>query len=181
MKVSLFHPALAQQAAGQGPPLQPLPHPELPEPSIVTSGPEWWAYAAAGGLVVILLGLVIWLLLRPARSSPPPMKKPYTAAMNRLRDILAKAAQQPPARTAADVSETLRVYFHDRYKIPAPFRTTNELFVNGGLPSTSPRLQKYAPLAGLWDQLAFAPVPADAQEAAALVQKAITLLEEDRS
>lgn len=180
MKVLPFQPVIAQQA-GQGPPLQPLPHPELPDPALVTSGPEWWVYASAGGLVVILLGLVIWLLMRPARTSPPPMKKPYAAAMNRLRDILAKASQQPPARTAADVSETLRIYFHDRYRIPAPFRTTNELFVNGGIPAASPRLQRYAPLAELWDQLAFAPVPADPQQAAELVQKAISHLEEDRS
>jgi hypothetical protein len=180
MKALPFQPMLAQQA-GQGPPLQPLPHPELPDPSLVTSGPEWWVYAAAGGLVVILLALVVWLLMRPARTSPPPMKKPYNAAMNRLRDILAKAAQQPPARTAADVSETLRIYFHDRYKIPAPFRTTNELFVNEGIPATALRLRKYAPLAELWDQLAFAPVPADQQQAAELVQKAISHLEEDRS
>lgn len=180
MKTVPFPPVIAQQA-GQGPPLQPLPHPELPDPALVTSGPEWWVYASAAGLVVILMGLVFWLLMRPARAAPPPMKKPYTAAMNRLRDILAKASQQPPARTAADVSETLRIYFHDRYKIPAPFRTTNELFVNGGIPATSPRLQRYAPLAELWDQLAFAPVPADRLKAAALVQKAISHLEEDRS
>ena len=32
----------------------------------------------------------------------------------------------------------------------------------------SPRLQRYAPLAELWDQLAFAPVPADPQQAAEL-------------
>lgn len=180
MKAWPFHPTLAQQA-GQGPPLQPLPHPELPDPALVTSGPEWWVYASAGGLVIILLGLVFWLLMRPARTSPPPMKKPYTAAMNRLRDILAKASQQPPARTAADVSETLRIYFYDRYKIPAPFRTTSELFIHGAMPATSPRLQRYAPLAELWDQLAFAPLPADQQQAAALVQKAISHLEEDRS
>lgn len=131
--------------------------------------------------MVILLGLVVWLLLRPSKAASPPMKKPYTAAMNRLRDILARASQQPPARTAAEVSEALRTYFLDRYQIPAPFRTTNELFVNGGLPSTSPRLQKYAPLAALWDELAFAPVPADHAAASALVQKAISHLEEDRS
>ncbi|MCA1964763.1 MAG: DUF4381 family protein [Prosthecobacter sp.] len=171
---------LAQQAR-QGPPPQPLPHPELPEPVLVVPGPEWWVYAAAALLVLILLALVVWLLLRPARAMPPPMKKPYLAAMNRLREILAASGQQPPAKTAAEVSETLRLYFLDRYKIPAPFRTTHELFDGSSLPATSHRLQRYAPLASLWDQLAFAPVPADAREATDLVQKAIRYLEEDRA
>ena len=177
--LSYLHAMLAQ--APQGPPLQPLPHPELPDPTLVKPGPEWSVYAAAGSLVLILLVLVIWLLLRPAKLKAQPMKKPWNDAMNRLRDTLAKSAQQPPTQTAADVSETLRIYFLERYKIPAPFRTTQELFVKDGIPATSLKLQKYAPLADLWDQLAFAPVPASQGEASALVQKAISYLEEDRS
>ena len=201
------HAILAQ--APQAPPLQPLPHPELPDPTLVKLGPEWWVYAAAGALVLILLALVIWLLLRPAKAKAPPMKKPWNDAMNRLRDILVKSTQQPPTQTAADVSETLRVYFFERYKIPAPFRTTQELFVKEGIPATSlklqknaapaepwdqvafavkegipatsQKLQKYAALADLWDQLAFAPVPSNHGEATALVQKAISHLEEDRT
>lgn len=176
----LFQPFLAQQAQ-QGPPPQPLPHPELPAPVLVQPGPEWWVYAAAGLLVLVLLALVVWMLLRPAKKQAAPMKKPYTAAMKRMRDILDECPRQAPAKTAADVSETLRIYFLDRYKIPAPFRTSRELFEQGGIPATSLRLHKYAPLAELWDQLAFAPVPASHAEAADLVRKAISHLEEDRA
>ncbi len=171
-------PFLAQQPAG--PPLQPLPHPELPPPPVITPEPEWWIYGVAGALVLVLLGLVIWLLLRPSKAAPPTMKKPYQTAMNRLRDLLVATTQQPPATTAAAVSETLRIYFMDRYKIPAPYRTTQELFQRGGIPSTTLRLHHYQPLAALWDELAFAPIPADEAAAAALVQKAIAALEEDR-
>ena len=178
--LAVIHVFLAQQGQ-QGPPLQPLPHPQLPDPTLVKPGPDWWVYGAAAALVVILLSLVIWLLLRPAKARLAPMKKPWGDAMNRLRDTLARSAQQPPAQTAAEVSETLRLYFLQRYKIPAPFRTTQELFVKDGIPATSLKLQKYAPLADLWDQLAFAPVPANHAEASALVQKAISYLEEDRS
>ncbi len=175
--LAFIHAFLAQQAP-QGPPLQPLPHPKLPDPSLVTPGPEWWVYAAGAVLVLIMLVLVVFLLVRPAKLKAVPLKRPWNTAMNRLREILTLSASQPPAKTAADVSEALRVYFLDRYKIPAPFRTTHELFEMNG---ASSRLQKYAPLAGLWDQLAFAPVPADVNEASALVQKAIAHLEEDRS
>lgn len=177
--MKMMMPFFAQQASGH--PLQPLPHPELPPPPEILPEPSWWIYAVAASLVVVLLGLVVWLLLRPGKAAPPVMKKPWQTAMNRLRDILASCTQMPPATTAAAVSETLRVYFMDRYQIPAPFRTTEEIFQRGGIPSTSLRLHQYQPLAALWDELAFAPVPADSAAAAALVQKAIAALEEDRA
>lgn len=178
MSLLSFSIAQAQQPAA--PPLQPLPHPELPAPTLITPGTEWWVYAVAAGLIVLLLALVVWLLLRPSKVSPPLLPKPWQTAMNRLRDILVKSTQQPPSETAAAVSETLRVYFLERYKIPAPFRTTQELFQRGGIPADALRLTRYAALADVWDQLAFAPVPANSTEAAALVQKAIDSLEEDR-
>ncbi|GEP42637.1 hypothetical protein [Brevifollis gellanilyticus] len=178
--LAFIYAFLAQQAQ-QAPPLQPLPHPKLPDPSLVKPGPEWWVYAAGAALVLIMLALVVFLLVRPAKMKPIPLKRPWSVAMNRLREILGQSSSQPPAKTAADVSETLRVYFLDRYKIPAPFRTTHELFETKSAPNTTSRLQKYASLAELWDHLAFAPVPADVDEASSLVQKAIAHLEEDRS
>lgn len=171
-------PFVAQQASG--PPLQPLPYPELPPPALIPPEPEWWIYGVAASLVIVLLGLVVWLLLRPGKSAPPAMKKPWQTAIKRLRDLLAASSQQPPATTAAAVSETLRVYFMERYKIPAPFRTSQELFQKGGIPRTSLRLHDYQPLAAWWDELAFAPMPVDHTAAAALVQKAIASLEEER-
>ncbi|MEQ1749478.1 MAG: DUF4381 family protein [Prosthecobacter sp.] len=178
MSLLAFFIAQAQQP--EAPPLQPLPHPELPDPTLITAGPSWWVYAAAAILVFSLLALILWMLFRPAKASPPLLKKPWQTAMNRLRDILAQASQKPPSETAAAVSETLRVYFLERYKIPAPFRTSQELFQRGGIPATSLRLTRYAALADIWDQLAFAPVPVNSSEASALVQKAIESLEEDR-
>lgn len=177
--MAFIHAFLAQQGQ-QGPPPQPLPHPKLPDPLLVDPGLPWWIYITAVVLVLLLGIVVIWLLMRPAKPVPPPLKMPWSVAMNRLRDILAQSGEQPPAQTAAEVSETLRVYFFDRYKIPAPFRTSYELFVKSAIPATSSRLQRYAPLAELWDQLAFAPVPANPAEAGDLVQKAIAYLEEDR-
>jgi len=172
---------LAQVQQPEGPPLQPLPHPEFPEPMLMPPGTEWWVYAGAALLVVLLLALVVWLLLRPAKALPVQLPQPWSKAMNRLRDILVRATVQPPAQTAGEVSEALRRYFMERYQIPAPARTSQELFQRRGIPATSQRLQKYELLADLWDQLSFAPVPADHSAAAALVQKAISHLEEDRS
>ncbi len=179
--MSLFAFFFAQAQQPQGPPLQPLPHPELPDPPIVLPGPDWWVYILAGLLVTALLGLVVWLLFRPAKVLLSPQPKPWSTAMNRLRDILTQISLKTPSQTAADVSETLRQYFLQRYNIPAPSRTSQELFQRQGIPATSLRLQKYEPLADLWDQLAFAPIPVNHEEAANLVKQAIAHLEEDRS
>jgi len=179
MSAIVFLFAQAQQP--QGPPLQPLPHPELPDPSLVLPGPDLWVYIASGLLVLALTGLIVWLLFRPVKAITPPELKPWSSAMNHLRDILTQVSFKTPSQTAADVSETLRQYFLQRYKIPAPFRTSQELFQRHEIPPTSLRLQKYESLADIWDQLAFAPLPSSHEEAANLVKQAITYLEEERS
>jgi hypothetical protein len=171
----------AQAQQPQGPPLQPLPHPELPDPSLVLPGPDLWVYILSGLLVLALTALIVWLLFRPVKVLLPPEPKPWTSAMNHLREILTQVSFKTPSQTAADVSETLRQYFLQRYKIPAPFRTSQELFQRQGIPATSLRLQKYESLADLWDQLAFAPSPSNHEEAANLVKQAIAYLEEERS
>ncbi len=170
----------AQAQPPAPPPLQPLPHPELP--TVVLPAPELplWIYIAGALLVVALLGLVLWLLLRPRKPTPVMPKKPWSIAREALLKIMAAANEQPPGETASQVSEVLRRYFFDRYKIPAPFRTTREIFQGDGIPATSLRLHRYASLAELWDQLAFAPLPSSGPEAKALVGKALEYLEEDR-
>jgi len=170
---------LAQAKPPAGPPPHPLPHPELPEPSVVTIGPPWWVYASVGLLVCALLGLVLWMMFRPKKGVPPAPPRPWKQAMEAMRAIRGRAEAQPASSTAHEVSEALRRYFMDRYRIPAPFRTRRELFEDL-VPSKSQRLQRYAPLAELWDQLSFAPTPANHTEAVALVEKAIAHLEEDK-
>lgn len=171
---------LAQQAQPKGPPLQPLPHPELPTVELPPPGYPAWLYLAGAALVVALLALIIWLLMRPARGIPVEPKRPFQNALRALRDIHARAAAQKPGDTSAQVSAVLRTYFWERYHIPAPFRTTKELFRGDSIPATSQRLHRYQPLADLWDRLSFAPVPATAQEAVKLVEQALAHLEEDR-
>lgn len=171
---------LAQGGPPPGPPLQPLPHPNLPEVFLPPAPTPAWIYITGAAVLVFLLALVLWLLLRPRGATPPPLKRPWAIAMKALKDIAAKASEQTPGVTSAQVSEVLRRYFLERYDIPAPFRTTREIFEGDGIPATSLKLHKYAPLAELWDELSFAPLPTTNVEAAALVDKAIAHLEEDR-
>lgn len=171
---------LLAQAAPAGPPLQPLPHPELPEVFIPPAPTPVWMFIVGVLLLVAMLSLVLWLLLRPRPPEDAPPRRPWKNAMQALKELSSRVRSQPPGVTSAEVSEILRQYFLARYKIPAPFRTTHELFHGGSIPGTSHRLHKYAPLADLWDQLSFAPVPASNDEAAELLMKAINYLEEDR-
>lgn len=171
---------LLAQAAPEAPPLQPLPHPELPEVFVPPLPTPVWIFVVALVVLMAVLALVLWLLLRPRPPGMPEPKRPWQTAMRALQTVSGKVRQQPPGQTSKEVSEILRWYFQDRYRIPAPFRTTHEIFQAGGIPSTSHRLHKYEPLAALWDELSFAPVPASTDEAAELVAKAIAHLEEDR-
>ena len=171
---------LAQQATPKGPPPQPLPHPELPSLELPVAGlaPELIAFAAVG--LAALLGLVIWLLLRPPAPAAVPLKRPFQKALKTLHEIQERAASQAPGLTSAQVSAALRTYFLERYQIPAPFRTSQELFAGEAIPATSQRLHRYAPLAELLDRLSFAPIPASHEEAERLTAQAIAHLEEDR-
>ena len=173
-----FLQMIAQAPAG--PPLQPLPHPELPEPVLVPGPVPVWIYLLAGLIIMAMIGLVLWLLLRPKKAVIAAPAHPWQVALNALRALQEQAATRPPVETAAGVSDVLRRYFMDRYRIPAPFRTTKEIFHGPPLTKASTRLQRYQPLAELWDELSFAPVPADGAEAVALVEKAATYLQEDR-
>ncbi|MDZ4289310.1 MAG: DUF4381 family protein [Prosthecobacter sp.] len=167
--------------AQQSPPpaVPPLPHPELPDPSAITLGPPWWLYAGAILLVCVLLSLVIWLLFRAKKAVPPQAPRPWNRAMDSLHDLRGRTEAQPHAETAHQVSEVLRNYFWERYQIPAPFRTRRELFEQEA-PKMTQRVDRYAPLAALWDELSFAPIPVSREEALALVDRAIANLQEDR-
>lgn len=163
-----------------GPPLQPLPHPELPDPPVVGPQTAWWVFVVACVVVVLILAVVAWFLLRPLPTAAEPPARPWQKAMDRLREIRGLTGVLAHADVAGQVSETLRAYFMDRYKIPAPFRTSQEIFVRGEIPQASVRMRRFAPLAEIWDLLAFAPVPSTQAEAEGLVDNAIRSLEEDR-
>lgn len=169
------------QMPGQNdaPPLQPLPHPELPEVHLLPEPQPVWIYVVGGLVVVALLALVLWLLLRPRAPAALPPRRPWAEAMAALQALSAKSRSLPPPELAGQVSEILRRYFLQRYGIPAPFRTSGEIF-DESASVKAPRIHKYAPLAVLWDELSFAPQPESDSEAGELLARAMTHLEEDR-
>lgn len=189
------------QAPGQpqAPPLQPLPHPELPELPPVPAEVATWVWIVGGLMVLVMLGVLLWLLLKPRPQRPQAQAHPRTGTLRALRQLHGSVSTLPPPEVGHRVSIILRQYLEDRYHIPAPARTTPELFAKAADLPPTPRVAStglfevhtvkstaparvvapFAPLAELWDRMAFAPLPATEKEALQLVEAAIQRIEED--
>jgi hypothetical protein len=170
-------------AQNQGPP--PLPFPDIEPPLPVQASLEWW-WIALATLLVLLLCLWLWrMLTAPKLAQALAPRRPLQSALRKLREVRAKVDSTPPATTGHEVSEVLREYYLHRYSVPAPFRTTQELFPTGwDEPETSRRKkwrERFAPLAPEYDRLAYAPVPATTEDARQLVESAIVTLEAEVS
>ena len=182
--ISLFS-ILAQIPGQQGAPEPiPLPHPEIPLPVELPQGLPTWLIVAASVIILALVGLVIWLLFKPKPAALPPPIVPIKRALKALKDLKNQAPNLPPPETSHRVSEILRTYFLHRYGVPAPFRTSPELFENPPLTANDARgawRERFGPLAPVYDEIAFAPVPATVAQAHSLIDLAISKLEEERA
>lgn len=185
---SLCQPLLAQLAAPSGQPGAPepvpLPHPEIAPPVELPGGLPLWVVITAALLIVGLVILVLWLLFREKAQTPVAPRQPLKTALKALRDLRARGEELEPPEIGHRVSEILRVYFMERYSVPALFQTTPELFPKWRDAATSDRLvwrERFAPLSGIYDEMAFAPQPATHAQAQSLIETAITKLEEERT
>jgi hypothetical protein len=168
----------------QAPPPEPLPHPEIPAPELIVLPWPWWMHALViiGALAVV--GLILWWLMRKPNRGPDRSERPLKVALRALKDIHNRADILPPADVGHAVSHVLRTYYQARYGIPAPARTTQELFPEAGRDDEPIRRRqfrlRFEPLATLYDQLAYAPLPATSAEALTLVDTATATLEDER-
>ena len=176
-------PLLAQMPMQQGGP-PPLPHPDiLPPVPVGLSWPLWLVLlASAAGLGVVLL--ILWLFMAKKAPQGLPVKRPLKEALHAMKALRAKAEVLSPSEVGHLVSELLRRYYLERYGIPAPFKTSEELFPAGSLEQEPLRRrawrERFESLAALYDSLSYAPLPATKTEALALVETAIVKLEEER-
>jgi hypothetical protein len=144
------------------------------------------ALAAVAGAVAAGVALVIFLLalrrrraLAAAPPAPAPAEPPMAAAhaaLAQARDALAA----DPRRAADAASHALRRYLKQRYAVPAPARTSEELF---DLPAPFALSTRWAGLVSLLralDAERFAPPHADAAERVArLVERAAAFVAGD--
>lgn len=169
-----------------GPP--PLPHPELPPPDSVTLPPPWWLPWLAVLVLVLLVALVVWLLVRPKRAPDAPLRQPWSSAFRALSDLRARTQAVPPQEMSHRISQVLRRYLHERYAVPAPARTTHEIFDNRperqpGKPV--PRAEgvwreRFEPVAHLCDAMSFMPAPRTEEESVMLIDQALARLQEEK-
>lgn len=186
--MTLGQPLLAQLAAPSGQPGAPepvpLPHPEIAPPVELPGGLPLWVVITAALLIAGLVMLVLWLLFRDKAAAPAPPRQPLKTALKALRDLRARGEELKPSEIGHRVSEILRVYFMSRYDVPALFQTTPELFPKWRDAESSDRRawrERFAPLSGIYDEMAFAPQPATHAQAQSLIETAISKLEEERT
>ncbi len=176
------HAQLPEGASGQEP--DQLPHPEIALPSSdLPSIPGWVVLMALLAIVGAVTGVLALLFGRQTKPPPIPRRtvKDTVRALKALRNT---AEALGPAAVAHQVSNILRRFHEERYGIPAPRRTSQELFPSMDLSAESARRrawrERYEPLAAMYDSLSYAPVPASTAEAVRLIDAALEKLEEER-
>ncbi len=169
-----------------GPP--PLPHPELPPPDSVELPPPWWIPWAAALIPLLLIALIIVLLTRPKHTPATPLRQPWSAAFRALSDLRARIESIPPQDMSHRVSQILRRYLQERYAVPAPARTTREIFA--GTPERLPGVpvpraqgvwrERFEPVAHLCDDISFMPAPRTQEESTLLIDQALARMQEEK-
>lgn len=176
--------AQVMQGPGGAPePPPPLPFPDVAPPPVVEA-PLPLIWLVIGTLLILL---AIWFLIKPLLKRVAqvalPARRPLQAALRSLRELRGKAPSLAPAEIGHAVSETLRVYYLHRYGVPAPYRTTEELFPAAGEVHESIRRrhwrEKFEPLAAYYDALAYAPGSMTTMGSLQLIDEAIARLESE--
>jgi hypothetical protein len=166
----------------------PLPHPDLPPPDSVELPPPWWIPWAAALLLVALVALIVWLLVRPKHTPPTPQRQPWSSAVRALSDLRTRIHSVSPQDMSHRISQILRRYLQERYAVPAPARTTREIFdgradrLPGAPISRAQGLwrERFEPVAHLCDDISFMPAPRTEEESTQLIDQALARMQEER-
>ncbi|MDB6140165.1 MAG: hypothetical protein JWO94_3237 [Verrucomicrobiaceae bacterium] len=181
-----FLAAYAQEAPENSLPfgVPSLPDPEVPAPPPLPEHVSPWLVIG----VLLLLGLLVTgttlLLFGLKAAGSPGSKRPVRDALRALKELRNHLDVVKPAEAAHEVSEILRRFYQARYSIPAPFRTSQELFPNVDLSQEPLRRrlwrERYEPLAAVYDKLSYAPVQATREDVVRLIDEATQKLDEER-
>ncbi len=176
----LVAPLVAQAPDQQPATRVPLPHPDIPPPVIPPEPTAWgilWLEVLA---VVALLGLLAWLLFlrrtAPAKESVSAIK----LALTQLDELKEKLSAMAPDEVAHRVSVILRAYLQSRYAVPAPFRTTEELYGSEVIEARLGLRERFGPIAELYDRIEFSPQPATREDCARLIDEAAHVLKDEK-
>ncbi|CAN5912632.1 hypothetical protein BH11VER1_BH11VER1_18660 [soil metagenome] len=171
---------LSTGAAKEPSKLTPLPHPDIAQPAMLEPGISPWVIALAGVGLLSLFVLFLWLLFRKKVSLPPIQPPPLKQALERLERLRAQVDQLVPSEVAHQVSVILRNYQLGRYSLPAPYRTSEELYGNKATVERTEIKERFAPLSAIYDRIEFAPIPATKEESLDLIEAATLALQDEK-
>ena len=171
---------LFAQLPGQQQDLIPLPHPEIPPPAVPPAPESWWLLVAGVLAAVMLVMLVVWLLfLRKSHASEEAVS-PLKLALTRLGGLQQELDHLPSDEIAHRVSVILRDYLQARYAVPAPYRTTQELYGDRVIQAREGLRERFGPVAEFYDRLEFAPQPATRADSEMLIADALRALRDEK-
>jgi len=177
---TILHAQQAAEPAGEPQRPPPLPHPDLPDIPAVPEATPWVMLISAGLLIAALAGLIIWLLFSLPKLPPtPPAPEARRKALGRLKTLRSEAETLPPPEVSSHVSQILRTYLYDRFGLPGPTRTTQEIFEAGSKASTAVS-PEFVSVVQWCDEISFMPKPTTVEQSLSLIDAAINRLEQDR-
>lgn len=153
------------------------PHPEqITELPPITEPMSWWLILllVAGGLGVLCI--LTALLLREAPPRGVLKIPPLRIAVDELQKLRYRLNDFTPSEAAHQVSLILRSYQLERYAVPAPYRTSEELYHEGRLQTRKELQDRFTPLSVIHDRIAFAPQPSNRHEVEDLIDASLEAL-----
>ena len=178
--LGLMAAALQAQMPGQGPEPIPLPHPEIAPPEVPPAPVALWLIFLGIVAVISLLALVIGLLFLLRKETPRETVSPLKLALSRIEALQKQLVDLPPSETAHQVSLILRDYLQGRYSVPAPFRTSEELYGASAIQGRDGITERFGPISELHDRLEFAPQPTTVADSTRLVEQALQVLRDEK-
>jgi hypothetical protein len=160
--------------------LVPLPHPEIAPPVVPTEPVSWWLPIAGIVTAVVLTGVIVWLLFLRKSHAEVEAVSPLKRALSRLEVLQQELDVLTPDELAHRVSVILREYLQARYGVPAPYRTTQELYGNSAIQAREGLRDRFGPVAEFYDRLEFAPQPASRTDSARLIEEAMRALQDEK-
>ena len=132
-------------------------------------------------VVLLLLALVIWLLFRRKSQRMMQPEPPLRRATALLESLKGRLDGMSAGDAAHEVSVILRDYLQDRYALPAPYRTTQELYgKQAAVQAREGLCERFQPVAEFYDRLEFAPQPASRADCEELITAALEVLREEK-
>ena len=158
-----------------GPKPLPLPFPNIPD-AVRPEHLAWWWWLIIPGLALATILWIIWLTAKKPGAPVARPAPPWRLAMQRLEELREQVRTLPPEEVSHQVSVILRDYHLGRYTIPAPWRTTEELFAppSGTWHSILP--PRFREVAQTYDRLSFSSNSATFEDANALIESAMQAL-----